>query len=249
MAETTTQTAQQSDPEASQAAVPRGGGAPGLQRLKVWDPWVRAFHWLLVIGLVLAWYSAEYGFGGLGKTWHMRIGTAVLGLIVFRVLWGLVGSQTARFSHFVKGPGTVRGYLKSLRRRDPTPIGHNPLGGWAVVALLLLAAAQPITGLFASDDILASGYLANDVPPGVQDAIGGLHKDLFWVLLGFVGLHVVVTVAYLPLKRENLIRWMVTGRRPAPASWREPWFASPLRALACVAVAAGVAVAIPLIWG
>ncbi|MBK1695788.1 hypothetical protein CKO21_00830 [Rhodovibrio salinarum] len=224
-------------------------GMAGQQRLKVWDPWVRAFHWLLVIGLVLAWYSAEYGFGELGKVWHMRIGTAVLGLIVFRVLWGLVGSQTARFSQFVKGPGAVLGYLKALPRRAPTPIGHNPLGGWAVVVLLLLAAAQPITGLFASDDILSSGYLANDVPAAVQDAIGGLHKDLFWVLLGFVGLHVVATFAYLPLKRENLIRWMITGRRPAPASWREPWFASPGRALVCIAVAAGVAVAIPQIWG
>lgn len=235
--------------QAPAGQVPRGTSAPEPRRLKVWDPWVRAFHWLLVVGLVLAWYSAEYGFGGLGKTWHMRIGTAVLGLILFRVLWGLVGSQTARFSHFVKGPGRVLGYLKALRRRDPTPIGHNPLGGWAVVVLLLLAAAQPITGLFASDDILASGYLANDVPGRVQDAIGGLHKDLFWVLLGFVGLHVVVTIGYLPLKGENLVRWMVTGRRPAPASWREPWFASPVRAVACVVIAAGIALAIPLIWG
>ena len=237
------------DSEAAAGQVPRGTSAPEQRRLKVWDPWVRAFHWLLVVGLVLAWYSAEYGFGELGKTWHMRIGTAVLGLILFRVLWGLVGSQTARFSHFVKGPGRVLGYLKALRQRDPTPIGHNPLGGWAVVVLLLLAAAQPITGLFASDDILASGYLANDVPAAVQDAIGGWHKDLFWVLLGFVGLHIVVTIGYLPLKGENLVRWMVTGRRPAPASWREPWFATPVRAVACVVIAAGIALAIPLIWG
>jgi cytochrome b len=237
------------DSEVPREQVSRSEGAPGQQRLKVWDPWVRASHWLLVIGLVLAWYSAEYGFGELGKTWHMRIGTAVLGLILFRVLWGLVGSQTARFSHFVKGPGTVLGYLKGLRRRDPTPIGHNPLGGWAVVVLLLLAAAQPVTGLFASDDILASGYLANDVPSAVQDALGGLHKDLFWVLIGFVGLHVVATIVYLPLKGENLVRWMVTGRRPVPHGWREPWFASPIRAVVCVVLAAGVAVAIPLIWG
>jgi cytochrome b len=223
--------------------------APAPRRIRVWDPWVRAFHWLLVLGLVLAWYSAEYGFGELGKTWHMRIGTAVLGLILFRVLWGLVGSQTARFGHFVRGPGRVLAYLQAARRGEPTPVGHNPLGGWAVVVLLLLAAAQPITGLFASDDILASGYLANDVPEAVQDAIGGLHKDLFWVLLGFAGLHVAATIAYLPLKRENLIRWMVTGRRPAPAAWREPWFASPVRALACLAVAAAAAVAIPLVWG
>ena len=245
MAERTADT----DVEPKSGQAPDKMGAPGRQQLKVWDPWVRLFHWLLVIGLVLAWYSAEYGFGELGKTWHMRIGTAVLGLIVFRVLWGLVGSQTARFSHFVKGPGAVRAYLQAARRREPTPIGHNPVGGWAVVVLLLLAAAQPITGLFASDDILASGYLANDVPAGVQDAIGGLHKDLFWVLLGFVGLHVVATIGYLPLKGENLVRWMISGRRPAPAGWREPWFASPVRALACVVIAAGVALAIPLIWG
>jgi cytochrome b len=223
--------------------------AARARRLKVWDPWVRLFHWALVVLLVLAWYSGEYGFSELGKTWHMRIGVAVLGLIVFRVLWGLVGSQTARFSHFVKGPRAVAGYLKSFRRRDPTPIGHNPLGGWAVAVLLLLAAAQPITGLFASDDILASGYLANDVPESVQSAIGGLHTDLFWVLVGVSALHVVAVLAYRLLKGENLIRWMVTGTRPAPGSWREPWFASPVRALACIAAGAGVAVAIPAIWG
>lgn len=219
------------------------------QRIKVWDPWVRAFHWLLVALLGLAWYAGEFGFSELGKTWHMRIGLAVLGLVVFRVLWGVVGSETARFSHFVRGPGAVLRYLKDARKGRPTPIGHNPLGGWAVVILLALAAAQPITGLFASDDILSSGYLADDVSDAVQSAIGGLHKTLFWVLLGFVGLHVAAVLAYPVLKGENLVRWMVTGRRPAPADWREPWFAHPLRAVACLAVAVAVAVGIPAIWG
>lgn len=218
--------------------------------VKVWDIWVRAFHWLLVAALVLAWYSGEYGFDELGaKTWHMRIGMVVLGLVIFRVLWGFVGSDTARFSHFLRGPGAIVRYIRASRRGEPTPIGHNPIGGWAVVVLLLIAAAQPITGLFATDDILATGYLADDVPDAVQGAIGGWHKDMFNVLLALAGLHVLAILAYLVAKRENLTRWMVIGQRPVPIHWRRPRFASPLRALACAAVAAAVAVGIPVIWG
>ncbi len=219
------------------------------QTVKVWDIWVRAFHWLLVAALVLAWYSGEYGFDELGaKTWHMRIGMVVLGLVIFRVLWGFVGSETARFSQFLRGPRAIMDYLRASRRGEPTPIGHNPIGGWAVVVLLLIAAAQPLTGLFATDDILASGYLADDVPQAIQGAIGGWHKPMFNVLLALAGLHVLAIVAYR-FKGENLTRWMIVGRRPAPIHWRRPRFASPVRALACAAVAAVVAVGIPVIWG
>ena len=219
------------------------------QTVKVWDIWVRAFHWLLVAALVLAWYSGEYGFDELGaKTWHMRIGMVVLGLVIFRVLWGFVGSETARFSQFLRGPRAIMDYLRASRRGEPTPIGHNPIGGWAVVVLLLVAAAQPLTGLFATDDILASGYLADDVPEAIQGAIGGWHKPMFNVLLALAGLHVLAIVAYR-FKGENLTRWMIVGQRPAPIHWRRPRFASLGRALACAAAAAVVAVGIPVIWG
>jgi cytochrome b len=238
------------DIDASDTAAGHIHASAERRTVKVWDVWVRLFHWLLVALLVLAWYSGEYGFDELGaKTWHMRIGVAVLGLVVFRVLWGIVGSETARFSHFVRGPRAVIAHVRAMRRGEPLPIGHNPLGGWATVALLLIVLAQPVTGLFASDDILASGYLADDVPGAVQDAIGGWHKDLFNVLLALAGVHVAAVLAYVAGKRGNLIRWMVVGRRPVPASWPRPGFATPWRALACAAVAAGVAVGIPVIWG
>src|SRR5690554_788716 len=111
------------------------------ERRPVWDIFVRLFHWTLVASILFAWWSGEQG--GNWMTWHMYAGYTVLGLVLFRLFWGFAGSHYARFAEFVRSPmATLRYTLALFKRQEPHHIGHNPLGGWMVVALLLLAAAQ-----------------------------------------------------------------------------------------------------------
>ena len=141
--------------------------APARSRPMIWDPLVRVFHWTLMICVVGAWILGEFGPDIM--TLHFWLGYAVGGLLLIRILWGFVGPRTARFANFVTGPGPVLRYLLTLPKRQPshTP-GHNPLGGWAVVALLVLLGLQVLTGLFVGTDDYVnmgplSGYVSEDV--------------------------------------------------------------------------------------
>ena len=206
-----------------------------LAPVRVWDPYVRLFHWLLVSGIVAAWITGNEGRMDL----HYKIGLGVLGLVIFRILWGLVGSRTARFTHFVKGPGAVLRYMKSMLKRKPSfAFGHNAGGGAMVVVLLLVVLVQASSGLFNSDDILFEGPFYAKVPDSVSRLMGFLHGSLFNLLLLLVGLHLAVIALYLVWKRENLVRAMVTGRALLPKENGEADFASPLRALVVAVIAA-----------
>ena len=179
----------------------------------VWDWPVRLFHWVLVGLLTAAWVTAEAGIEYMH--WHMRCGYAVLVLLVFRVLWGVVGSTSARFGSFVRGPRTVWAYAKSWLSRHPQHyLGHNPLGGWMVLMLLLLVAVQAGTGLFANDDIFNEGPLAGLVSAAASGLLTAVHKFNFNLLLGAVGLHVAAVLLYL-WRGDNLLKAMFTGRKPA----------------------------------
>jgi cytochrome b len=210
--------------------------------VSVWDPYVRLFHWLLVIGMGLAWWTGQTGRMDL----HYRIGLGVLGLVIFRALWGLVGSPTARFGHFIKGPGAVLGYFRGFAARKPShSFGHNPAGGAMVALLLLVILVQDVSGLFNSDDVLFDGPFFAAVSDGFARLMGFVHAQLFNLVLVLVGLHVAVIALYFFWKRENLVRAMVTGRALLPQSAAaaarqrgETRFASPLRALVCAAIAA-----------
>jgi cytochrome b len=219
------------------------GGASATQKIKVkvWDAPTRLFHWSLAVALGVAWLSGEQG----NFTVHFIAGHVVFGLVVFRLIWGLIGSETARFSHFVKGPGAVLGYLGGLIGKQPDHVvGHNPAGALMVVALLLLVAIQAGTGLFASENTWAfvSGPLAGLVDGATSSTLTSLHKGvLFDVLVILAGIHIAAAFLYLFVKRENLIRPMVLGAKPLPADKADPppRMASPLLALVvAVAVAA-----------
>lgn len=215
-----------------------------LRPVRVWDVPTRLFHWVLVGLLGYLWWTGENG--PMGD--HMTAGYAVLALILWRLIYGLFGSTTARFTDFVKGPGAVIGYLKTAFGKGTSTgtkayvLGHNPAGGWMVVVLLLLVLAQAGTGLFANDDIFSEGPLANLVSKDTSDALTGWHKNiLFPALQILVGLHVLAAFLYLFMKGENLIRAMVTGRKPAPPEAEKGLrFASPLVAVAAAVVAGGV---------
>lgn len=190
------------------------------RRVPVWDLPTRLFHWLLVAAVVTSWASAEAGNFKL----HFLSGYTILGLVAFRLLWGLVGFPTARFSQFVKGPRAVAAYLRYRLGRDHTvepPLGHNPLGGWMVVALLVLLVTQGSAGLFTSDDILVDGPLVAYASAKTVALLSTVHRLTFTLIAALVATHVTAVVAYLVVWRENLVRPMLTGWKPAPES-RKP---------------------------
>lgn len=183
-------------------ALPAGGGR---QRRYVWDGATRLFHWLVVGLIAFSWWSAK----NYHMDWHYKSGLTVLGLLIFRLLWGVVGTSTARFRQFVKGPQGVWAYA---RGRSPASVGHNPLGGWSVVALLLSMTVQVTSGLFTVDtDGIESGPLSYLVSFDQGRAAAGIHEWSFDALLALVSLHVLAIVFYLVVKRRNLVGAMVTG--------------------------------------
>lgn len=216
-----------------------------LAPVRVWDPYVRAFHWLLVIGIAAAWVTGENGW----METHYQIGLGIGGLILFRILWGFVGSRTARFTHFIKGPGAVIAYLKTVFARKPShAYGHNAGGGLMVLVLLLAVGIQAFSGLFNADDVVFEGPFYDNVSEATAKFAGFVHGRLFNILLALIALHVLVIAVYLVWKRENLVRAMVTGRAwlpngnapngNGPNGNGEADFASPFRALIVAAIAA-----------
>ncbi|MBA8884199.1 cytochrome b/b6 domain-containing protein [Dokdonella fugitiva] len=212
---------------------------------RVWDLPTRAFHWLLVALVALQYASGEFGFPSM--RWHYLGGYATLALVLFRVLWGFFGSQTSRFGDFVRGPRAVLAYLAGLGRAEaPRRAGHNPLGGWSVVAMLASIAVQATTGLFASDDISEEGPLVARVSAATVDLMTRVHAWNRYVLLALVVVHLGAIAAYA-LRGTNLVAPMWSGRaRDVDARalrFATPWLALMLAVLAAAVVWALVA------WG
>jgi cytochrome b len=214
-------------------------GDTGLQRrsVRVWDISVRLFHWLLVALILVSFITAQIG--GNAMQIHKLSGFTILTLVLFRVLWGWFGSTYARFADFVRGPRAVIGYASLLVHGRPAPyVGHNPLGGWMIVGLLLCLLVQAGTGLFANDDIMTEGPLYDWVSKQTSDMLSKVHEINFKLLVALVTLHVVAALYYLFGKRENLILPLVTGRKQVPQGQDVPeargapqWFALLLLAL------------------
>ena len=187
--------------------------SPAESRQMIWDPLVRVFHWTLMICVVAAWLLGEFGPDIM--TLHFWLGYAVGGLLLIRLLWGFVGPRTARFSTFVTGPLPVLRYATTLLSRKAShTTGHNPLGGWAVVAMLVLLGLQVVTGLFVgTDDYVNMGPLSGYVSEDMNKLVLGWHKALAPLILALVGLHVAAIWFYKVWKREDLVTPMITGRR------------------------------------
>ena len=181
-----------------------GEVSAGTEKVAVWDLPVRLFHWALVGLIGLSWWSGKQHMYDI----HLWSGVAVLTLLIFRLLWGLFGSSTARFANFVRGPSAVRDYLGGRWRG----IGHSPLGALSVIALLGLLALQVGLGLFASDeDGLLLGPLSGFISGDVSEEITDLHEDVFNVLLGLIGLHIAAVLFYWVARKQNLIGPMLSG--------------------------------------
>lgn len=186
----------------------------------LWDLATRCFHWAIVCCIPLAWWSAETENYDL----HQWLGYTVIVLVVSRIVWGFVGSPHSRFADFLVGPGKVLAYL---RGQGASSAGHNPLGGWSVLALLALLLAQAVSGLFNTDDVLFSGPLYYAASTEFRDAMGVVHDVAFNLLLALVALHIAAVLVHQFRFGEKLLQAMFRGRaegregRAAPVSlWR-----------------------------
>ena len=204
-------------------------------RVKIWDWPTRLFHWALVILIPLQWWTAEEEMMQL----HILFGTIVLGLLLFRLIWGLIGSSTALFANFVKGPRSAISYLSG---RAENVVGHNPLGGYSVMAMLGLLSVHVTLGLFASDDDgIDSGPLSHLVDYDLAEEAADLHETSFDLLLVLIGIHLAAILFYALVRRKNLVGPMLTGSGSAPEGVA-PMQPAPLwRFLLAAAVAAGLA--------
>jgi cytochrome b len=201
------------------------GTAPRV--VLVWDFPIRIFHWLIVALVAAAYATWRLNW----MVWHGWIGDAVLTLVLFRLLWGFFGGETARFSGFLSAPRAVFQHLKHSFRREPDhQVGHNPAGGWMVVLLLALLLVETLTGLYVANDIADEGPMTEMVPARAADAIASAHAIVWDALLAAIVLHVLAIAGFAAIKGQNLLRPMITGTKVLPASVVAPRAGSPARA-------------------
>jgi cytochrome b len=185
--------------------------------VRAWDLPTRLFKWSLVVLILTAWVSS--GFNDPDMTVHKAAGYGVLVLVVYRVLWGIFGSSTARFSSFVRSPAAAWSYLKALRQNNAGPyLGHNPAGGLMVIGLIAACGVQVLLGLFSSDGVTASGPFAELVGDNISSLAASIHATWFYfAILTLAGLHIAANFYYQFVKRDNLIGAMITGRKKREA--------------------------------
>ncbi len=189
--------------------------ATDLISAPVWDAFVRCFHWSLVTLFAISVASGKVG--GEWIVWHMRSGYAILTLVVFRLIWGFVGGEYARYGSFLTGPMRGIKFAKGLLGKAPQHvIGHNPVGGWMVVVLLLLLATQAGLGLFSNDEIATTGPLARYVSDATSIAFMSRHRWIGDGLLILVGIHIAAVLFHVFVKKEGIVRAMFTGRKDLP---------------------------------
>lgn len=206
----------------------------------IWDVPTRLFHWGIVITLSYSWYSMEIE-ENLDR--HFLSGYVAVGLILFRIIWGLVGSRYARFSSFIFRPSEIAAYAKRLFARGGGKYaGHNPMGGLSVFALLLAVLVQVGTGLFADDEYYYFAPLNKFVSSDTASTLTQIHGTSAKVILALVVLHIVAIIFYRVVKREKLLAAMITGKKPDEQDQYEPIPSSrlPLAIVIAIAVVATV---------
>ena len=215
----------------------------GARRFLLWDLPLRVFHWSLVAAVTTAIVTGELG--GAWMPWHGRAGLAIVGLLVFRIVWGVVGSATSRFAHFAPSPSSVIAYLRGRWRG----VGHNPLGALSVFALLGLLSLQAATGLFGNDDIAFAGPLNHLVDDGTGSRATGWHRLLADGLFVLLALHLLAVAFHVVVRRHRLIRPMITGLQDVEAGTSLPRVARGLGRFGLLAAVSLAAVAVLALAG
>ena len=179
-----------------------------LYKVRVWDLPTRVFHWVLalcIVGLIITG-----SVGGNSMVWHFRIGLTVLALLLFRLVWGLVGGRWSRFAAFIYSPRSLINYLKGKGNPEHS-VGHSPPGAGSVFALLAILLAQVGSGLISDDEISSAGPLVRFVSGATTNLATNYHKNIGkWIILALVVLHIAAIVFYL-IRKQNLIKPMLHG--------------------------------------
>lgn len=179
--------------------------------ITVWDFPTRIFHWSFAVAVLIAFVSSEAD--GAAFWIHVYSGTLLLGFIVFRAVWGVIGSRYAQFGEFVYGPEKVKAYTQDLMKlRPPHHVGHNPLGGWMIMALLGIILLAVLTGMMTSED----GYVG-PLAHFAGGIFGETHEGIGSFVMVLIGAHVLGVVVHGLITRENLPRAMVSGLKTIPA--------------------------------
>jgi len=217
--------------------------------IKIWDLWIRLFHWSLAFSVLFLLFSGETGTGFFD--WHKLIGEVALALIVFRLLWSVVGSSNASLISLVTSPGQALEHFRHLAKRSPQQErGHNAAGGWAVLGLLLLVLVQALTGLFIEDEEgWVSGEFNRYISSDTADFLYEVHHLNAHLLQALVIIHVVMVIIYLVYAKQNLIKPMITGmlRWEGDTKPADVRFGNPLVGLV-LAIAVAVVFAYAIGW-
>lgn len=185
-----------------------------MKKRLIWDSPTRIFHWSLVILVSISFTTGLIG-GFDIMDYHQLSGYGILTLVIFRIIWGVIGNDHARFTQFIKGPAATFTYLRRILHREPTEMdGHNPLGALSVISLLAALLIQATTGLFANDDILLEGPLVHLVSNSTSQTLTAIHETMAWILAGLVTLHLIAIAYHSLIRREDLLLPMLRG-------WRE----------------------------
>jgi cytochrome b len=223
-----------------------------MRRIDVWDVPTRVFHWALVVCVLGAYGTAEWGW--LTLQWHFYFGYAVLVLCVFRLIWGVIGGEHARFINFLPTPKRLFNYLRGrgVDGQGTPSVGHNPMGALSVLALLALLLLQSISGLFNSDEIQWYGPLNERVSAKLAETMADLHERMPNLLLLLIGIHIIAILLYYLLKKINLLSPMLSGRKDladdAPAHWRDAKSVPIAWALVALALSGGALWAVLRFW-
>lgn len=206
-----------------------------MHTVRVWDLPTRLFHWALALCVVALVITANVG--GNWMTWHLRLGYAVLTLLLFRIVWGLVGGHWSRFTSFIYAPGTVLAYLRGQGRPEHR-VGHNPLGALSVFALLAILLLQVGTGLFSDDEIAFTGPLVSLVSGNTVNLATSYHKNVGkLIVLALVALHLGAIAFYKLVKKDSLVRPMISGDKQMDTPMRSATDTAATRLLALLVLA------------
>lgn len=216
---------------------------PPYRAVHLWDWPVRLAHWGFVLLLPMLWWTAEEG----DIETHRRLGIALLFLLLLRLIWGLFGSDPARFARFIKAPRAVLAYLRGAQA---PPLGHSPLGGWSVAALLAVLSIQLGMGLVAQDEYgLVAGPLNHLVSYETAEMITEWHEAFFNAILAFIALHLIAVLFYTMVRHSALIGPMLTGQKEVeddtPQPRMAPWHTALLTLIAAAALTAWIAAGAP----
>jgi cytochrome b len=211
--------------------------------IHIWDLPHRLFHWLLAVSVAASYITAKIG--GALIDWHGRLGIFILGLLIFRIIWGFIGSTHSRFSTFFPTFSRLAAYLKGRWQG----IGHNPLGALSVIALLGAVAIQVGTGLFANDDIAFEGPLFDFVDKSFSNKLTSWHSTSFYVLLGFIVLHIVAIIFYRWVKKTNLVTPMLTGKKEIPVALAESMAIMPDKSFGAMRFILSMIISCTVVWG